>query len=95
MASVKVTFSIDERTVKRLAETAERLDRPKSQVVREAIEDYAARVGQLSETEKRRLLAAFDELVPSIPERSVHEVEDEIAEIRRARRSGGRSPKSQ
>lgn len=87
----KVTFSIDERTASRLNEAAERLAIPKSQVVPEAIQEYAERVGRLSEAEELRLLTIFDEMLPGIPERHVVEVENEIDEIRRARRSGGRS----
>jgi hypothetical protein len=91
MASTKMTFSLDQRTVARLNEAAERLQKPKSQVVREAIEDYAERVGRLSETERRQLLKIFDEVVPAIGPRPLAEVEEEIAEVRRARRGGGRS----
>lgn len=94
MASTKVTFSLDDRTLARLASTAERLSKPKSQVVREAIEDYAERVGRLSETERRRLLHAFDELIPAIPDRPDADVAEEIAEIRRTRQEGGRANSS-
>lgn len=94
MASTKMTFSLDERTVARLNQTAKRLRKAKSQVVREAIEEYAERVGRLSETERRRLLRAFDELVTAIPERPLAEGEREIADIRRARRDGGRAQKT-
>jgi len=87
---VKVTFTLDDATVESLRRTAARLVRPQSQVVREAIREYASRVGQLSEDERRRLLHAFDTLVPSIPARPQHEVEAELRAIRAARRQGGR-----
>jgi len=90
MASVKSTFTLDPQTIARLNETAERLQRSKSEVVREAIRDYSDRAGRLSERERRRMLAAFDELVPQIPERPVSEVDAELAAIRGARRGGGR-----
>ena len=90
MASVKMTFSLDEITANRLNQTAERLKVAKSKVVREAILDYAARAGQLSDKERRRLLQTFDDLVPRIPDRPVEEVDQEIEEIRRARQGGGR-----
>lgn len=90
MASVKATFTLDPETVGRLAETAERLRRPKSAVVREAILDYSERAERLSERERRRLLERFDELVPRIPERGEAEVEEEIGALRAARRGGGR-----
>lgn len=90
MASVKSTFTLDPQTIARLNETAERLQRSKSEVVREAIRDYSDRAGRLSERERRRMLAAFDELVPQIPERPAREVDAELAAIRGARRGGGR-----
>ncbi|MFQ5740135.1 MAG: ribbon-helix-helix protein, CopG family [Acidobacteriota bacterium] len=90
MATVKVTFTLDEASVARLKRTAERLAKPKSQVVREAIHDYSERIGRLSESERLGLLRTFDQVVPRIPPRPLSEVEEEIAEIRRARRGGGR-----
>jgi len=90
MAAVKVTFTLDELTIARLTEAAIRLAIPKSEVVREAIQEFHERIGRLSERERLRLLAAFDELVPRIPARDVLEVEREIQAVRRARRRGGR-----
>lgn len=85
-----MTFTLDAPTAERIDRTAERLGMSKSKVVREAISEYAARAGRLSESERVRLLAVFDELVPRIPPRARKEVDAEIAEIRRARRTGGR-----
>lgn len=85
-----MTFSLDEATAEELARTAERLDRPKSPVVRDAIHDYAERIGRLSEAERLEMLRVFDELVPAIPHRPAAEVERELEEIRQARRTGGR-----
>lgn len=90
MASVKSTFTLDQETVARLNETAERLHRSKSAIVREAIHDYSDRADNLSEAERRRMLAAFDQLVPMIPRRSAGAVDAELGEIREARRRGGR-----
>lgn len=90
MAAVKMTFSLDEATAARLNQTAERLRLAKSEVVREAIQEYAARAGRLSAKERARLLRAFDSFVPEIPERPVEEVNEELAEIQRARQGGGR-----
>lgn len=90
MATVKMTFSLDEVTAARLRQTAETLGKPKSEVVREAILDYSERRGRLSEAEKRRLLSAFDQLVPAIPGRAASEVDQEINSIREGRRRGGR-----
>lgn len=90
MATVKMTFTLDEDTATRLQRTSERLRWPKSHVVREAIHDFSERVGRLSERERLRLLETFDTVVPRIPGRPLAEVEEELAVIRRARRSGGR-----
>lgn len=91
MAGTKLTFSLDEETVARLRRVAERLHRPQSEIVREAIAEYAVRAGRLSTPERERLLRTFDEVVPAIPARPQVEVEEELAELRRARRQGGRS----
>ena len=88
--SIKVTFTLDEGTVRRLDSAAERLKRPKSTVVREAINEYYARIGKLGEAEKLRMLADFDRLVPLIPDRPPAEVEKELAEVRELRKRGGR-----
>ena len=90
MATVKMTFSLDESTAKRLDQTAQRLGKPKSLVVREAIRDYSLRVDRLSEAERLRMLEALDALMPGIPPRSDEEVDRELREIRAARRGGGR-----
>jgi len=90
MATVKVTFTLDAETVGRLRQASERLSRPKSAVVREAIQDFSERVGRLSERERLRMLQLFDEVVPRIPRRPLSQVRREIEEVRRARRAGGR-----
>lgn len=95
MASVKATFTLDPETVARLGETAERLRRSKSAVVREAILDYSARADRLGERERRQMLARFDELVPRIPERPATEVDRELRELRESRRRGGRGSSRQ
>lgn len=85
-----MTFSLDEATAARLDHTAAALRKPKSAVVREAILDYAERVGRLTETERLRLLGVFDQVVTQIPTRPADEVDRELAELRRSRRLGGR-----
>jgi hypothetical protein len=90
MATTKVTFTLDVATIARLRATAERLAMPKSQVVREAIRDFGDRADRLSERERQRMLEAFDRLVPAIPSRPLRDVDRELAELRRARRAGGR-----
>jgi predicted transcriptional regulator len=87
---VKVTFTLDDDTVRRLRETAERLRKPQSLVVREAVAEYAAAAGRLSEAERRAKLDAFDRLVPRVPGRPTRDVDAELRSIRSARRHGGR-----
>lgn len=90
MASSKVTFTLDEQTVSRIGKTAARLGISKSQMVREAVREYAARVGRLSEEERLRMLAVFDDVVAQIPDRPIESVERELKAVRTARRKGGR-----
>jgi len=59
-------------------------------IVREAIQEYAARTGRLTEEERLHMLKLFDRMIARIPSRPQEEAEAEIAEIRSARRSRGR-----
>lgn len=86
---VKATFSIDEVTAAQLKRAASRLGRPQSEVVRDAIRDYAARVGRLSEQERLRMLEV-NRVVPAIPSRPAARVDAELRALRAARRAGGR-----
>lgn len=90
MASNKVTFTLDEETVRRIDDAAERLAKPKSHIVREAVADYHSRIGRLSESERQRMLKLFDTLVPRIPARPRREAREELRTIREARQRGGR-----
>ncbi len=91
---VKVTFTLDDATVAKLRQSAERTAKPQSQIVREAISEYAERIGRLSDAERRHLLQAFDRLVPAIPPRPTREIAAEIRAVRAARRAGGRAHRS-
>ncbi|MEO8100261.1 MAG: ribbon-helix-helix protein, CopG family [Acidobacteriota bacterium] len=90
IAMVKVTFTLDEATVDRLNRVAARKAIPKSQAVREAIEDYHAKADKLSVAESQRLVKILAEYMAMPPTRSQAEVDREIAEIRAVRRLGGR-----
>jgi len=90
MATSKVTFTFDVETINRIDEAATRLAKAKSQVVREAVAEYYNRIGRLSDSERMQMLKVFDDLVPAIPDRPQGAAENELREIRRARRSGGR-----
>jgi predicted transcriptional regulator len=86
----KVTFTVDDETVRTLRTMSERLGKPQSMVVREAVAEYGARAGRLTEVERRRLLTAFDAIMKRPATRPQPDVDRELKEIRRARRHGGR-----
>jgi metal-responsive CopG/Arc/MetJ family transcriptional regulator len=88
--AIKVTFTLDEATIGRLNDTARRLAKPKSEVVREAIRDYHSRSDRLSEAERKRMLQVLDQMMKRPPSRSQKEVGRELAQLRAARKSGGR-----
>jgi Arc/MetJ-type ribon-helix-helix transcriptional regulator len=88
--AVKVTFTLDEATIGRLADTARKLAKPKSEVVREAIRDYHARNDRLSEAERKRMLQVLDQMMKRRPTRSQSDVDREIAQIHAGRKGGGR-----
>jgi predicted transcriptional regulator len=90
MATVKATFTLDSETASKLAQAASRTNRSKSAVVREAIHDYSKKADKLRPDEQKRMLKALDELLPRTATRTPEEVDAELAEIRAARRSGGR-----
>ena len=83
---VKVTYSLDDATVRRIRRAAERLGKPQSLVVREAVAEYDARTDRLSEAERLRMLEVLDRLRDEPVTRSRESVAVEIREIRRSRR---------
>jgi hypothetical protein len=85
-----MTFTLDEETASRIDRTALRLSIPKSAVVREAVAEYAARAGRLSEQERRRMLKVFDDVTKRIPLQAANTTDAELATVRRARKQGGR-----
>ena len=88
---VKMTFTLDERTVTHLNEAARRLSKPKSEVVREGIEEVFKKSDRLSDEEKKRMIAFLKEYAKrKLPTRSSAEVERELREIRESRRTGWR-----
>lgn len=87
---VKVTFTLDEETITRLNDTARRLSKPKSEVVREAIGEYYTKSDRLTEAERIRMLKALKEYALLPKAGTQEEADREIQEIRTARRSGGR-----
>jgi hypothetical protein len=86
----KFTFVFDEATATALRVTAARLRKSQSLVVREAVADYAARAGRLTDGEQRRMLGVLDAMMRRPPSRAAGEVDAELREIRTARRKTGR-----
>ena len=83
---VKVTYSLDDATVRRIRRAAERLGRPQSQVVREAVAEYDARTDRLSEAERLRMLEVLERLRSEPVTRSRAAVAAELREVHRSRR---------
>ena len=89
---VKLTFSLDEATVRTLKETAERHRKPQSLIVREAIAQFASQENTLSSDERERLLGVLRGIKGRRPTRPVSEVDRELGEIKRSRRTGWSRP---
>lgn len=90
MSMVKVTYSLDDATVRRIRAVSARLGIPQSQMVREAVADYAARKDRLSEAERLRMLEVLERIGESPPSRPQEEVDAELREIRAARKRARR-----
>ena len=85
---VKVTFTLDDETVRKLRRMAERTKKPQSLVVREAVSHYAAKEDKLTDEEREHKLRILRELGSQLPTRPQEDVERELREIRRSRRTG-------
>jgi hypothetical protein len=81
---------VDDKTADTLKKVADRLSKSQSLVVREAIAQYAAHAGRLTEGERRRMLKAVDRMTAQPPTRRQAEVVRELGAVRTARRQGGR-----
>jgi predicted transcriptional regulator len=88
----KVTFSLDDEAVRLLRRAAERTRKPQSLVVREAIAQYAAREEKLSDEERERLLKVLRDIKGRPVTRSQDDVDRELQDVRRSRRSGWSRP---
>ena len=88
---VKMTFTIDEDTADTLRRISKRVDRPQSQVLREAIRHYEPHAGQLSAQERKARVELFDRVVARIPKSPAKKVDAELRDIRSSRRRGWRS----
>ena len=85
-----MTFTFDQETADRLRRLADRLGRPQSQIVREAVLHYSQTGGRLNEEERQQKLAIMDRIIARGPTRTRGEVDAEIQETRASRRLGGR-----
>jgi hypothetical protein len=88
----KLTFSLDEQAVRLLRQVAARSNKPQSLIVREAITQYAAREETLSDGERQRLLGVLRTIKQRPQTRSRAEVDRELDQIRRTRRTGWSRP---
>lgn len=86
----KVTLTLDEETIQRLESASASLGKSKSEVLKEAVAGYRILPDRLNEAERQRMLKALAVLRNLPPSRPDEEVQQEIEEIRAARRSGGR-----
>jgi len=84
----KLTFSLDDETVETLRKTAARTRKPQSLIVREAIAHYSSQEDRLSDAEQQRLLGVLRRIKARPATRATADVERELRQIRRARRSG-------
>ena len=89
---VKVTFTLDEETVRRLRKIADRTKKPQSLVVREAVKHYAAREEKMSDEERDRMQRILDEIRSKLPTRTADDVDRELRDLRRSRRVGWTRP---
>jgi predicted transcriptional regulator len=90
--ATKVTFTLDDETVRHIRKLAEQSRKPQSLIVREAVAHYAAREETLSEDERQAKVAILREIAALPPTRSNEEVDRELEELRRARREGWARP---
>ena len=84
----KMTFSLDDETVRTLRLLADRKQKPQSVIVREAIAEYAAKDEKLSDAERSRKLQLIRQLRSQPQTRDVSAVDEELAELRRSRKVG-------
>jgi|HubBroStandDraft_1064217.scaffolds.fasta_scaffold157778_3 predicted transcriptional regulator len=92
MAKVKVTIQLDRATLASVDKDAARVSKPRSVVLRQAIESSYPNRGPLSKAERLRRLRIIDEIMKRPPTRSQAEVDRELREIRASRRRGWSRP---
>ena len=90
--AVKMTFTLDDETVKAINLMAARSRKPKSQIVREGVQLRLERGERMSDEERQRKIAAIKEMMARPPEKTQAEVDRELADIRDSRRRGWSRP---
>lgn len=86
----KMTFTLDEETVRAIRTLAERKRKAQSLVVREAVAAYARQEEKLGDEERARRLRVLDGLRGQPRTRQQADVDEELRDVRRARRAGWR-----
>ena len=90
--AIKITATLDEATVASLNRIAARLRKPKSAVLREAIQAYETASDRLTESERRRMVKVIEEYKKQPQTRSQADADREQREIRESRRRGWSRP---
>ena len=83
----KLTFSLDDETVRRLRRMAERTKKPQSTVVRDAIAYYAAREETTTPEERARLLRVVDDMMAQHDDKDPEVTRQELDDLRKSRRA--------
>ncbi len=94
---VKVTFTIDDETARRLRKLSERARKPQSLIVREAIAHYAAAEEdvRVPENERDRQLAILRRIRAQGALRSAEDADAELQALRESRREPQRGHKAE
>ena len=80
----RVTFALDEATVALIKQTAARLRKTQSHIVREAVADYAARADRLRESERlQQRIGILERLKKTAPTHHAAAVTAELRSLRR------------
>lgn len=90
--ALKMTFTLDDATVRKINAIASRTSKPKSEVIRDAVEEYNVKTDRLSEAERHRMVKLLEEYSKQPPEKTKAEVDRELREIRESRRRGWSRP---
>ena len=91
--ATKVTYTLDDDTIRQIRRLADRSRKPQSMVVREAVAHYAAREERLTDEEREHQLRVIDDILarPQRPgDKTRTDVDRELREVRLSRRRGGR-----